>query len=394
MMLCHTKFSHSNAAVVTYAAQKITGEPNSWRPSLLALHHRPQYLKEQKRFSGSLTNYFKPLSKIPAFSSARCSIPSKSGILSEYRPHRVGQAHRYYASDAYTEPIAGQPGNTRELAGVRPPRSLFQEGCSSSASPLNYPITDRDPHPSPRFWSHSSHKSPDGKDIIVHYCKSLKSTEQVARYFLEDKVLGFDMEWKAQVSASDTLQNNVSLIQLANKSRIALFQVAMFKPARGVEDLVAPSLKKILESPDVTKVGVSIKADCTRLRRFLDINVRAMFELSHLHKLIKYCHSNPRLINKRLVSLTDQVEEHFGLPLEKEDTVRCSDWTVALNYPQVQCESAYSYQVDVPCLGDTDFLALSQMLPQIHTHVFVYSMLWMPKGNCLIPCPLCQRMPS
>ncbi|KAI9042266.1 3'-5' exonuclease [Aspergillus affinis] len=266
----------------------------------------------------------------------------------------MGQANRYYSSNACTEPIAAQPTGPGEYAGIGRTISLVQDETPQSMPPLEDLTSDETPDSVPEFWSYSSQKSPEGKDIIVHYCKSLKNTEKVAKYFAEDEVLGFDMEWKAQVSASDSLQNNVSLIQLANKSRIALFQVAMFKPAKGVKDLVAPTLKKILESPDITKVGVSIKADCTRLRKFLKIDARAIFELSHLHKLVKHCHSNPRLINKRLVSLNDQVEEHFGLPLVKEESVRCSDWTVALNYPQVQCESAHAHRLGVICLLNID----------------------------------------
>jgi ribonuclease D len=172
----------------------------------------------------------------------------------------------------------------------------------------------------------------------VHYCKTLEATETVAKKFLNDKILGFDLEWKAQASAADGIQNNVSLIQLANKERIALFHVAMFKPARNIKDLVSPSLKHILKSPDITKVGVSIKADCTRVRKYLGIEVHAIFELSHLFKVVKYCHSNPKLINKRLVNLSDQVNEHFGLPLAKGADVRCSDWTTTLGYTQVQCK--------------------------------------------------------
>ncbi|PLB54244.1 ribonuclease H-like protein [Aspergillus steynii IBT 23096] len=342
-MLSHSKTFHGNAVVVIHATQKIARKPNLRRPCFPTLEHKPQYRKEQNRSSGSLTNYSRPLSKTPLLLSIHCSLRSKIGFFSEFKPHRIGQAYRSHASDACPEPITGEPNSSAEFAGISRASSLAQEGCFKPVPPLRNSIADRNSHPSPKFWSHNSHKSPDGKDITVHYCKSLKSTEEVARYFLEDQVLGFDMEWKAQASASDTIQNNVSLIQLANKSRIALFQVALFKPARNVNDLVAPSLRKILESPDITKVGVSIKADCTRLRKFLDINARAIFELSHLHKLVKYCHSNPRLINKRLVSLNDQVEEHFGLPLVKEDTVRCSDWTVALNYPQVQYAATDPY---------------------------------------------------
>ncbi|KAL5361629.1 ribonuclease H-like domain-containing protein [Aspergillus floccosus] len=194
-----------------------------------------------------------------------------------------------------------------------------------------------------KFWSHQMYKRPDGGDITVHYCRSLKSAEDVAQHFLHDEILGFDLEWKAQASALDSIQNNVSLVQIANRERIALFHIAMFRPGIDLADLVAPSLRAILESPRITKVGVSIKADSTRVRKYLGINTRAIFELSHLHKLVKYCYSNPRLINKRLVNLSEQVEEHFGLPLAKEDDVRCGDWMHALNYRQVQYAASDPY---------------------------------------------------
>jgi ribonuclease D len=172
----------------------------------------------------------------------------------------------------------------------------------------------------------------------VHYCKSLESTETVAQHFLNSKVVGFDMEWKAQASAMDSIQNNLSLIQIANEERIALFQIALFKPARSLEDFVAPSLKRIIESADITKVGVSIKADSTRLRKYLGVEAKSIFELSHLYKLVKYGQTQPKLVNKRTVNLSEQVEEHLGLPLEKSDDVRCGDWARSLNYRQVQCE--------------------------------------------------------
>lgn len=195
----------------------------------------------------------------------------------------------------------------------------------------------------PKFWSHRMHKDPDGKDIAVHYCRSLQTTEKVARYFLDEQVMGFDMEWKVQATSSDTIQNNLSLIQIASEKRIALFHIALFKPATDLNHLVAPSLRHIMESPDIMKVGVSIKADCTRLRKYLGVNARAIFELSHLHRLVKYCQTSPKLVNKRLVTLNQQVEEHFGMPLLKESCVRCGDWTRPLNYDQVQYAATDPY---------------------------------------------------
>ncbi|RDK40430.1 ribonuclease H-like protein [Aspergillus phoenicis ATCC 13157] len=212
-------------------------------------------------------------------------------------------------------------------------------------------LTPAEDSPTPKFWSHTMLKSPEGKNIIVHYCKTLKSSEEVAQLFLNDKILGLDMEWKAQASAWNSIQDNVSLIQIANRERIALFHVALFRPGRKLSDLVPPSLKQIIESPDITKLGVSIKADCTRLRKYLKVDAHGIFELSHLHKLVKYCQTNPKLINKRPVNLSEQVEEHLGLPLEKAEDVRCSDWTVSLSYRQVQYAASDSYACI--CLFDT-----------------------------------------
>lgn len=196
----------------------------------------------------------------------------------------------------------------------------------------------------PQFWSHNLHKGPGGKGILVHYCKTLENTERIASHFLQSDVVGFDIEWKPQTSSSTaSIKDNISLIQLANEERIALFHIALFRPGETLDELVAPSLKAVLESSNITKVGVSIKADCTRVRRYLGINVQGQLELSHLYKLVKYSQSNPKLINKRAVNLSLQVEEHLGLPLYKEDEVRRSDWSRPLDYRQVQCKFIYEY---------------------------------------------------
>ncbi|KAL3478216.1 ribonuclease H-like domain-containing protein [Aspergillus californicus] len=225
---------------------------------------------------------------------------------------------------------------------ISKPLSSQRRGLSNT-SQRTLPWLQPNNKPTPtKFWSHRMYKNKDGKDITVHYCKSLETTEKVAQLFLDDKVLGFDMEWKAQASAYDSIQNNVSLIQLANRERIALFQISQFVPGKTQKDFVSPTLQRILETSDTTKVGVSIKADCTRLRKYLGIDTRGIFELSHLYKLVKYCHT-PKFINKRPVNLNEQVEEHLGLPLEKEENVRCSNWAVPLSYRQAHYAAADAY---------------------------------------------------
>lgn len=189
----------------------------------------------------------------------------------------------------------------------------------------------------PQFWSYNQYKTPDGGKIGIHYCKNLEHAERAAALFSDSKVLGFDIEWKPQAQISAGIKSNVSLIQIANEERIALFHIALFK-GNEIQDLVPPSLKQLLESTDTVKVGVSIKADCSRVRRHLDIDTRGQFELSHLYKLVKYGSTQPKMVDRRAVNLAQQVEELLGLPLRKDSDVRKSDWTKPLDYAQVQCE--------------------------------------------------------
>ncbi|CAG8903921.1 unnamed protein product [Penicillium egyptiacum] len=261
----------------------------------------------------------------------------------KYSTDAIFDQTRQQSSGVSDDSLSERPLGTN-TSSVPDTTSELGPGCVEENDSRDEPIPSSDIGSSanslttPQFWSHSSQQSPDGRKLIVHYCRTLQSTEEAVQHFLGSKVVGFDMEWKAQASGMDSIQSNVSVIQIANEERIALFQVALFKPARCLEDLVAPSLKRLVESPDVMKVGVSIKADCTRLRKYLGVDAKATFELSHLYKLIKYGKDNPKLVNKRGVNLSEQVNEHFGLPLEKSDDVRCGDWTRALSYRQVQCE--------------------------------------------------------
>ncbi|KGO77494.1 hypothetical protein PITC_038020 [Penicillium italicum] len=287
------------------------------------------------------------------FPSTRTHNGLRPALMLPRKPFaKPGQNHgRDYSTDAIfnqTElPQSGRAGDDSlserpietHMSSVPDTTTRHELGSIGENDTMDHPT----PSSTPEFWSHSSQQSPDGRKLIVHYCRTLQSTEEAVQHFLGSKVIGFDMEWKAQASGWDSIQSNVSVIQIANEERIAIFQVALFKPARSLEDLVSPSLKRLVESPDVIKVGVSIKADCTRLRKYLGIDAKATFELSHLYKLIKYGKDNPKLVNKRGVNLSEQINEHFGLPLEKSDDVRCGDWTRALSYRQVQYAATDPY---------------------------------------------------
>ncbi|KAL4954608.1 ribonuclease H-like domain-containing protein [Aspergillus filifer] len=194
-----------------------------------------------------------------------------------------------------------------------------------------------------QWWSHRFYKNQDGKDITVHYCPSLAITEEVAQLFVNEPVLGFDMEWQMAATTYSSIQDNISAIQLASRDRIAIFHIARFSPNLKLDDLVSPTLKRIIEDDKILKCGVAIKGDCTRLRKFMGIDACGTFELSHLHKLITYCYTNPKLINKYRLKLTELAEIHLGLPLSKDTDVRCSDWSGALTTKQAHYAAADAF---------------------------------------------------
>ncbi|KAK0720055.1 ribonuclease H-like domain-containing protein [Lasiosphaeris hirsuta] len=200
------------------------------------------------------------------------------------------------------------------------------------------------------FWSYALYRGPEkdgvpGEKPKVHYCKSKLTTERVIQqYFMDEKVIGVDLEWEPDANRLQGIRRNVSLVQIASASRIGLFHLARFPKADTAEDFVAPSLKKIMEDPEVTKVGVWIKGDGTRLRTYLHIHPRGLFELSHLYKLIKYSLSGEHeLVNKKLVSMANQASEYFQLPLFKGQDVRSSNWSKDLKNEQVIYSASDAY---------------------------------------------------
>ncbi|KAF3025814.1 hypothetical protein E8E14_014658 [Neopestalotiopsis sp. 37M] len=196
------------------------------------------------------------------------------------------------------------------------------------------------------YWGYSLYRGPDaagnGRKPTVHYCRSKHTAERVCQqYFTDEKVLGFDLEWVAEASKASGARRNVSLIQVASPSRIALFHVALFSKS---DDLVPPTFKKIMEDPEITKVGVWIKGDATRLRTHLGIESRGLMELSHLYRLVTYSRTGEfSNINKRLIPLATQVEQYLHLPMFKGQDVRSSDWTKQLSMEQVIYSASDAY---------------------------------------------------
>ncbi|KAL7925464.1 hypothetical protein ACQKWADRAFT_284111 [Trichoderma austrokoningii] len=177
-------------------------------------------------------------------------------------------------------------------------------------------------------------------DVQVHYCEDTAAMERVcAEYFLGEDVIGLDLEWMQWARAAQGPRYNVSLIQIASPSHIALFHIAMFEDGT---DLAPPSFRKIMKDVKVSKVGVNIGPDCTRLKNHLGVTVQGIFELSHLYRVVKYFPHERHLIHRRLVALAVQVQDQLLLPLYKGD-VRVSDWTKRLSPRQREYSASDAY---------------------------------------------------
>lgn len=190
-------------------------------------------------------------------------------------------------------------------------------------------------------WQYDLFRGPEGKQPVLHYCTSKAHVEKVTRLLLNERILGFDLEWAPNATKNSPIKDQVSLIQLASEERVALFHIALHS-GRETEDLVAPTLKHILESPDIIKAGVAIKADCTRLEKWLGVKARGTFELSHLYKLVKFGNDVPEQVNKLPMGLATQVLDVFGMPLSKGQ-VRRSAWNQYLNSRQCKYAASDAY---------------------------------------------------
>ncbi|KAI1867989.1 uncharacterized protein JN550_006796 [Neoarthrinium moseri] len=245
--------------------------------------------------------------------------------------------------EAATTPNAGSDKKAEKRISNDPPYPALEYAVSED---LFRAAKEAEPGTPESFWSYALYRGPNEDGVAqkpkVHYCRSKHTTERVCQqYFMNEKVLGFDLEWFADAPRSAGPRKNVSLIQLASPSRIALFHVALFSKD---DDFAAPSFKKIMEDPEITKVGVWIKGDATRLRTHLGIDSKGLMELSHLYKLVTYSRTGQfSSINKRLMPLSQQVEEYLHLPMFKGQDVRSSDWTKPLHMNQVIYSASDAY---------------------------------------------------
>lgn len=195
-----------------------------------------------------------------------------------------------------------------------------------------------------KFWSHELYRGPHNQPVRILYSRTKMQSEEIAQEFLGERVLGFDMEWPWQnpEQREIPLQQRIGLIQIASEDKIGLFHIGLHT-GQTAKDVLAPTLRQIIESDNVSKTGVAIlNADFARLRRWFGLKPRGALELSHFHNLVTYGKVQPTRVTTKMKALRKLVEEHLGLPLYK-GKVRTSNWSRPLNQAQILYAAADAY---------------------------------------------------
>ncbi|KAI1267740.1 hypothetical protein F5Y18DRAFT_309549 [Xylariaceae sp. FL1019] len=223
--------------------------------------------------------------------------------------------------------------------------------------PLSYALMAQPERPgSRRFFHYYNYRSPSGQKVQIQYSQTKSHSEAIAKTFVNEPVLGFDMEWPWDSEKRSMIREKVALIQLASERRVGLFHIALHA-GNTTEELIAPTLRKIIESSHILKTGVAVmSADFKRLKAHFGLEPQGAFELSHLHNLVTHGASSPEKCTTKLRGLSAQVETHLGMPLWKGST-RTSDWSRPLNSSQIQyaADDAYAGFMLFHCMNAKRF---------------------------------------
>ncbi|KAH7032996.1 ribonuclease H-like domain-containing protein [Microdochium trichocladiopsis] len=281
-----------------------------------------------------------PVSQVAAATPMRQSVVLSTASTLQVQPVTTDEAPT-------VDEVSKQPGpsDAKDESRSRPPQPLLDFRISEDAFYAAKKAMKGTPE---SFWSYNMYRGPPNESgeeqkVKIHYCRSKHTMERVCQdYFMDEEVIGFDLEWAPEAMKFQGPRKNVSLIQLASPSRVALFHTAIFSD-KDIASL-GPNFRHIMESPDILKTGVAIKGDATRLRNFFGIDSRGLMELSHLYKLVTFSpRGEYKSINRRLVPLALQVEEILHLPLYKGQDVRGSDWSKPLSMEQIIYAASDAY---------------------------------------------------
>lgn len=246
-----------------------------------------------------------------------------------YQPSGNGETESLGSRSSANDPIEGS--EPADLPQLKYRMSQADHRAAIMASP----------NTSAAYWTYKLYKNSEGKSPPNYYCTTLEQAEARAKEFLNEPVIGFDIEWEVGHSPGKSgIKKNVSLIQIATDDKIALFHLAVFK-GDTIEALMPASLRTILESRNIVKAGVNIQGDASRMSDCLNVQMTGIFELSHLYRVVMFA-DTPNQINRRPFKLASQVQEVLLLPLKK-DSVRTSAWSKKLDLQQTDYAASDAY---------------------------------------------------
>jgi hypothetical protein len=127
------------------------------------------------------------------------------------------------------ESVATGADNNMKVANVHWPLAYalqLPKPNQSSLQSYGFSSTQASPRP---WWSHRLYRGPGGKEVEILYSRDKATSEIVAKHFVHEKILGFDMEWPWNDWKKNDLQNKIGLIQIASESKIALFHIGLHK---------------------------------------------------------------------------------------------------------------------------------------------------------------------
>jgi ribonuclease D len=188
--------------------------------------------------------------------------------------------------------------------------------------------------PNQQFFSYRLFRGPKCERVRLHYIKSFDDAEACAHLFLDCKVIGLDTEFKPR--AGNSIKKNVSLIQVASETDIALFHIAAF-PGEKPDDLIPPTLKSVFADEKTFKSGSNVGGDVSRLEKWLNCPVKGAI---HLKMLLQIVHEKER---GQRASLDIMTRRYFSLGMNKNSSTRCGNWTQELDREQLEYAASDAY---------------------------------------------------
>lgn len=129
-----------------------------------------------------------------------------------------------------------------------------------------------------------------GETIVIN---DLKKWNQIEQDLLSETIIGFDTERKPSFKKGD--QNPISLIQLATRDRVLLLRLNSMK--------IPYELIRILNDPEILKIGVGLDDDIQGLKTIKKFNPAGFIDLSKYFQANNYKQSSLKYIAAMVLNI-------------------------------------------------------------------------------------------